>query len=531
MLWTRPATTTDTAAGAFSRGWQRLCGALVGGGVLSLTLAPLSFWPGLFGYALLLGVLLAADRERRRPLERFWLGAAFGFAFHLAGLWWVGMAFLVDTAAHGALLPLGVVGLPLLLAPFHGLAGWLAGLGTRAVVPRIFALAAAVTLTEALRGVVLTGFPWNTPGAQIAASLEMAQGVGLLGLEGMALPAVLMGAALALIWARSTWAALATGAFVLALGSGLYAYGAWRLAAPEPRSAEAPIVRIVQPNIPQAQKWDPAERARIWSTLLRLTETPADRAPVLVVWPETAFPFFYRVPSVEQAELSFALPDGATLLAGAVEVEERGGSRRALNSVYVIDGDGVPLSRYDKVKLVPFGEFLPLRALLSSLGLSRLVGGASEFVAGPKAVALATPLGPLQPLVCYEVIFPRFKPRDEIGVVALANLTNDAWFGDTPGPHQHLRLAQLRAIQSGMPVIRSANTGISAVIDGRGRTLERLSLGERGVIDTALPPIEPPVGARFGWLAGLCFWVMAAVVGWGSRPGAKITLRLNVRLF
>lgn len=475
-----------------SRRLTRFALALACGAALALALAPLSFGPAITAYAALLGLSCAVDRDRRRPLERFALGFAFGFAFHLAGLWWVGMAFLVDTDAHGALLPFGVLGLPLLLAPFHGAALALTGFVPPRIVPRLFALAGAIALTELARGVVLSGFPWNVPAAQ--GGLLLGQGAALLGVEGLAVPVVLIGAAPALVFARGTGRWVAGGA-VAAVAAGLVLYGAHRLGTEAQARPDDPLVRVVQPNIAQADKWAREERERIWMTLLDLTARPSETPPGLIVWPETALPFLYSTPSLEQLQLAAILPEGAQLITGAVEIDGDPAAARATNSVLVLDDRGERVARYDKVLLVPFGEYLPLRGVLSRLGLSRIVGGAGRFSAGAGPRTLETSAGAVQPLVCYEVIFPRFDAPD---ARFLVNLTNDAWFGDTPGPHQHLRLTQLRAIASGLPIARAANTGISAMIDRTGRLQAARALGTEGIIDARVPPAAATVAAKVG---------------------------------
>lgn len=485
----------------------RLLTAFAGGTLLATTLPPFDVLPAIAAYALLLGLLVAADRERPRPLERALIAGVFGFAYHLAALWWIGSALLVDAETFGAFLPLAVLGVPLMLAPFHALAGLLVGLVPARVAPRLLALAAALAATEFLRGIVLTGFPWNVPGVQLASSLTLAQSAALVGVEGLAAPAVLIGAAPALLWARhGRWLALP----IAALAVAMVGFGAARLATAPPAAADAPRVRVVQPNIAQAFKWDPAERERIWRTLLQLTAEDADYD--VVVWPETALPFLYRTPSAEQLALAAALPEGAQLVTGAVEMDPDGAGARATNSVFVIGSDGGVGARYDKARLVPFGEYLPLSGLLSRLGLQALVGGTSDFAAGPGPATLATNAGVVQPLICYEIIFADTPPPDPDGGGArwIANVTNDAWFGNTPGPLQHLRHARLRAIERGVPVVRAANTGISAVIDASGRATAALALGTRGRLDAPLPQARETGFARFGRWPGIGLWLVVA---------------------
>jgi apolipoprotein N-acyltransferase len=487
-------------AGSGAARASRLILAAVSGATLALTLPPFDLLPALAAWSGLLVLLLEAD-GRRASLQRALIGGSFGFGYHLAGLWWIGAAFLVDADVFGAFLPFAVIGLPLLLAPFTAAAAALVGLAPSGAGPRAIALAVAVSLTEWIRGVVLTGFPWNVAGEGLTASTLLSQGASAVGVAGLAVPAVLAGC-LPVLVLRRAWR---TAALSLALLAGLALYGWHRLATAPGTGDERPLVRIVQPSVPQSLKWDAAAAPTTWRRLLDLTAAPG--APDVVVWPETAFPFFYRTPGLAQFDLADALPDGATLLAGAA-MEDDG---RYTNSILAIDGAGVVVDRYDKVKLVPFGEFLPFAGLLGRIGLAALAANASTFSAGAAPAVFARPgLPPVQPLVCYEVIFAHLKPGPPADWIV--NATNDAWFGDTPGPRQHLRLAELRAIERGVPVVRAANNGISAIIDSEGRTVARLPLDARGIIDHRLPRSRGSLYERTGDAPLAVLWAVSIAV-------------------
>jgi len=506
---------------------RRLLAAAVAGAVLSLTLPPFDFLPALAAYSALLALLAVGEaRARRAVLERALLGGAFGFGYHLAALWWVGAAFLVDAEAFGALLPLGVVGLPILLAPFHGLAAALLGLAPRTMAWRTLGFAAALAATEWARGVVFTGFPWNAAGAQLAGFDAFAQGAALVGVAGLAPLAVLCGAVPALLTVHG---ARRLALAVVVVMAALAAFGATRLAVTPTADPAAPQVRVVQPVVPQAEKWDPAQRARIWSRLLALTAAEGPERAQVVVWPETAIPFLWQDESIEAAELAAVL-DGRTLVTGAVALRATPLGRRATNSVLVIGPSGRVEQRYDKVRLVPFGEYLPLASVLSRLGLTALVENASDFVAGTHRSPLALPgLPSALPLICYEVIFPAGEAGPAVGLVL--NVTNDAWFGDTPGPRQHFLHARLRALEGGLPVVRAANNGISAVIDGAGRVVAGLPLDARGAFEA---PVPPTVAAPYAWLGHwplLAFIVSVggaiAVRTWRARNSVYPRVRKN----
>lgn len=494
------------------RGWRLLAAALAGVG-LAFAFPPFDFVPALVALSLLLWVLERGTAAARRPLlERALVGAAFGFGFHLMGLWWIGAAFLVEADRYAALLPFAVIGLPLLLAPFTALGTALAGLAPPSLAWRALALAMALSFTEWLRSFVLTGFPWNALGVGLTQTGLMAQSASAVGVNGLAVAVVLVGTLpVALVERRSRWLAAPVGMILAAMA----AFGAYRLLTVPPTPQDAPLVRIVQPNVPQNEKWDPMLRLPIWQRLLTLTRGDPDAPrPDAVIWPETAIPFLYRTPSMEQTELAEALAPASILVAGAAELVMTANGQRTFNTVTVFGPDGTRRERYDKVHLVPFGEYVPLAGVLTRLGLSALAAGDSSFASGTRAMTIATgALPPFRPLICYEAIFPQVTRGS--GAKWIVNVTNDAWFGNTPGPRQHLRHTVLRAIESGLPVARAANTGISAMIDSVGHIMARLPLGTVGTLTEPLPAARPTLYARVGdaplFAIWLCFSILLVV--------------------
>ncbi|WMS43378.1 apolipoprotein N-acyltransferase [Acuticoccus sp. MNP-M23] len=484
---------------------------------LALAFAPYDLLPALAAYSALLVLLEAGDaRVRRRSLERFLTGFAFGFGFHLMGLWWIGAAFLVDADAYAWLMPLAVVGLPLLLAPFSGIAAMCVGLAPRGMAWRAVALALGVAGTELARGLVLTGFPWNAAGMGLTQSILLAQSASAVGVNGLAIPAVLIGALPVVLAEReSRWLAVPTGLMLAAMAT----YGGYRLWTAPEIAADAPLIRIVQPAVPQDEKWAPEHQAEIWQRLLELTAEPGPAPaageealprPSVVIWPETAIPFQWRAPSAPQAALAGALGPETQLITGAVELAATADGRTVgYNALFVMSPEGRLVGRYDKAHLVPFGEYLPFSALMARLGLSGLAANGGEFVAGDGPVTLQVAgLPPFQPLICYEVIFPH--GAGEPPARWIVNLTNDSWFGNTPGPRQHLRHAQLRAIERGLPVVRAANTGISAVIDAQGRIAGSLRLKAIGTLTERLPPPQP---SHYSGLSDLLLFVILFLGG------------------
>jgi apolipoprotein N-acyltransferase len=442
------------------------------------------------------------------------IGWAFGFGYFLAGLYWVGFAFLVEADLFGWLLPFAVALLPAGLALFTAASCALAVLFWSSGAGRIFALAAAVTAGEWLRGHVLGGFPWNLMGYALAFTDPLAQSAAIFGVYGLSFLTVLVFASPAVLGTAEGKAAARAWLVPLlavAILPALALYGLWRLPGAAQPEVAGVRLRIVQPNIPQRQKWLPENRGKILAEYLSMTDeatSPASSGvsdPTHVIWPESALPFVLSENAEALAAIAALLPDHVTLITGAVRrappaAGDADAKNRAFNSVHVINGRGEIVATYDKANLVPFGEFLPLQGLLERIGLEQLTRMRGGFTAGPAARTLHLEGAPaVAPLVCYEIIFPgsAIDRSDRPGW--MLNVTNDAWFGDSSGPRQHLHQARLRAVEEGLPLVRAANTGISGVIDPYGRIVARLPLNRRGVIDGGLPEALPPtVFARYG---------------------------------
>lgn len=510
---------------ANARGWRRAGVAMLAGLLSVLALAPFFVAPVLFLTLPVLVWLIAPERgamSRRNDLWRaFKDGWWFGFGYFFAGLFWVGEAFLVEAEIFGWLLPFAVTLLPAGLALFYGAAAvvtrafWRPGLAGLLIMAVVFAAA------EWLRGHILTGFPWNVLGYALTAPVELMQSAGLIGIYGLTLwTVVIFAAPLVLaaetrrqgsdLWRYGAGAVLALGPLLAA-----FAYGALVLASAKPDNAEAPRLRIVQPSIPQREKWMPEKQAEIFALHLDLSRRNSQGVEdglagiSLVVWPEAAMPFRPLEHPEALNAIGDLLPDpGAILLSGGLRVEptiaEAGHSREAFNSLLAISDTGQVSAIYDKIHLVPFGEYLPLQPVLEAIGLQQLTKLRGGFASGPNPrPLLALPgLPPIAGLICYEAIFPAAVVQGDERPGLLVNVTNDGWFGNTTGPRQHLHQARVRAVEEGLPMIRAANNGISAVIDANGRILASLGLNVRGVIDAAVPPARaaPPYAAWGDWL-------------------------------
>jgi apolipoprotein N-acyltransferase len=269
--------------------------------------------------------------------------------------------------------------------------------------------------------------------------------------------------------------------------------GSLRLAAAPALGADVVdgvVLRLVQPSIDQASKWKTELRRAHVARQMRLSAAPGAAAPSHLIWAETAVPFLLAREPELRARIAGIVPEGGLLLTGAPRAGAAGADPRLWNSLHALDAEGEIVGTYDKAHLVPFGEYTPLRPLL---GLAKLTAGSVDFSPGPGRVALALPgLPPFSPLICYEAIFPGRVVGSGARPQWLLNLTNDAWFGTSSGPYQHFASARTRAVEEGLPLVRVANNGISAVVDAYGRIVGRLGLNEIGTLDAALP--RPAMG-------------------------------------
>lgn len=468
-------------------GWRANLTAFGLGLLAALALPPLFVLPALaLAFPGLLALLDGAPRARVAAWRGFW----FGFGLNLIGLYWVTEAILVEAARFWWFVPIAVPALSAILALFIGAATGAARFA-RAGWPRAVALAGAWELGDLARQFVATGFPWNPlgsvwefPGRLGDIFIQPAAFVGVGGLT-------LLTVALALTPALGRrW--MLGGAAVLAAWAAL---GIDRLQKPMPEAPHLSVV-LVQGNVAEGQKWNRALLVSIFQRYLRLTREGVAKAgggPAVVVWPETASPALLQRDAGAR-QLIMEASGGHPALVGSVRFDRAG---RARNSLFALVGTGTIAGIYDKWHLVPFGEFQPrwLR-----IGIQIVPGGG--FARGPGPRTLHVPgLPPVGPLICYEAIYSGEIVDEADRPDWLVNITNDAWFGNSTGPRQHLAAARLRAVEEGLPLLRAANTGISAAFDARGHELARLGLDVTGTLDVPLPPPLPPtLFARFGLL-------------------------------
>lgn len=530
-----PAPAAPAAGGAFARwaarlaalaGWRRLGVAALLGLVSSLAFAPLWALPLLLpAFTGLVWLLAGATRGR----SAFAIGWAFGVGHFLGGLYWVGIAMTVDFARFWWFLPISVGGLALGLSLFLGLATWIAWASRTRGFARLLVLSGSWMLAEWLRSWVLTGFPWNQLGSVWAFAAWPIQFASLAGIYGLTLLTLLAAAAPALLGEpglarrqRRGGLAAAWGAMAAALLFGLLRLQGAPATGAE--TVEGVGLRLVQPSVEQTLKWRADLRSQHVERLIALTGEPQGALPIThVVWPETAVPFnLWQDDPLRRLLGEEVVPPGGLLLTGAPRYQQGVGS---WNSLYAIDEAGSIAAVYDKAHLVPFGEYVPFRRFLGSLNITVTQG---SFDAGPGPTTLGLPgLPPASPLICYEIIFS--------GAVTAAggerpawilNITNDAWFGRSSGPFQHYAQARLRAVEEGLPLVRSANNGVSAVLDPYGRALGELPLDAVGVLDLPLPraldraTFYSTLGTSFVVCLLLLPAIVAAAWAWGRRRAA-----------
>lgn len=480
----------------------RLVLALLAGLGVALGQAPFDLWPlAILGLALLFQLIRSAASIRIAA----WTGLAAGTGHFALALFWIIEPFLIDADRHGWMAPFALVGISAGLALF-----WAASAAaTRALGGRALAFVAAFALVELARSYVLTGFPWALIG-HVWIDTPLVHVAALLGHHGLTLLALLAAAGLVqLLSPRLRWQGAGSLALVCAAAlwggmvSGGIGIGAGPAAQADPAArADRPVIRMIQPNAPQHLKWDPAAIPVFFQRQVDYTAAmgldPAQPRPDLVIWAETALSVILENAEPELQAIALAA-DGVPVVLGI----QRFIGQRTYNSALYLDSGGTIRAIYDKHRLVPFGEYMPFGEVLAQFGIHGMAasrGGGFSPGAGPRLMDLGA-LGRALPLICYEAVFPQAILGAPERPDFLMQITNDAWFGTYSGPYQHLAQARLRAIEQGLPLVRVANTGVSAMIDGQGRVTAALPLDRAGWLDAALPQaLAPTVYALWGEL-------------------------------
>lgn len=439
--------------------------------------------------------------DARRAFAAGWW---WGVGHYAVGLYWISIALLVDPQKFAWLIPFAIVGFSVGMALFPGVVGLCSRLWRpRGAAARLIWLAALWGAIEWVRSWAFTGFPWNLTGTVWAFSDAMIQPAAWVGTYGLGMATVLAAAAPAVYgFADVRRADRVTALLAWALLAGLGVGGGLRLEFAHEHVFDKVRLRLVQPNIPQRLKWVANLRnAHVLKQVAMSRRPPAPGAapPTVVIWPETAVPYFLDDDPTVRAEVARAAPPGGVVITGAVRSAlGKDGKRRIWNSLEALDRYGRVLAVYDKAHLVPFGEYVPLRGILP---IEKITAGAQDFSAGPgpRTVRMSG-IPPVGPLICYEVIFPDHVTAPSDRPAWLLNITNDSWYGRSSGPYQHLVAARMRAVEEGLPLVRVANTGISAIIDPYGRIRQSLALGRAGIVDGRLPKglAAAPPYARYG---------------------------------
>ncbi|GGE99665.1 apolipoprotein N-acyltransferase [Aliidongia dinghuensis] len=496
---------------ALASGWRRAgialaLGLLAAGAMPPFNLVPLLFiaFPGL--------VWLIDGRLGWRGA--FADGFLWGLGFYVPSLYWTTEAMFVDIAQFWWMVPFALLGLPALLAVYNGAATALAHRVARPGVARILALAAAWGLAEWLRGHMLTGFPWVLIGYTWSGDalplLAGLQWVSVIGIYGVSVATVLVAALPARLGApdRSALAPL-LGLAGLAAALG---WGGLRLAGgPDPLMAGVTL-RLVQPAFQQtAVSTRELEVARI-QRLLAMAQSPGADKVTAQIWPEGSVGTFINLDTRVRQAIGAVAPANGLVITGTLrgEVDGQGNITQAWNNISAIDPSGTIVGSYDKFHLVPFGEYVPFHKYLQ---FNQIVARRFDFSTGPGPVTIpAGPLPPAGPIICYEAIFPHDVIDEAHRPGWILNVTNDAWFGTSTGPHQHFAIARTRAVEEGLPLVRAANTGISGVVDAHGRVLASLGLGRSGVLDVPLPAALPEA-TPYGRWGDDAFFVLIVVLG------------------
>lgn len=488
----------DTLEGIFAEtsDLSRFVILLIAGLTSALSFAPLYIFPT---YVIALPTLLLMVMVSVSPWQAFKCGYVFGFGHFFAGLYWIGNSFAVEPAVPDWAGYFMVALLALCLAIFIGVVGYSVGWLHRRHSVKTHLLNITVTfvviwiMAEWLRSVIFTGFPWNLSGYIWGFSDVLLQSTAVWGIHGSGLIVVFL--CFVPFLALEKKYLIISPLCGFAVIAALYAYGTNRLP-DEIKFVENVNLRVVQANIKQQDKWAYDKWASNLINYMNMSEGKDNNGITHVIWPETAVIYSLSEEPIRRQLLSQVLEDGGNILTGFPRRKRDGGKTTLYNSMVAINDMGEVSGIYDKSHLVPFGEYIPafLRNMLIPFGLDRLFTGGQDFSPG---VGLRTlnieGLPPVGVLICYEVIFPGQVVDQENRPDWLLNITNDAWYGDSTGPHQHLLQTRVRALEEGLPLVRSAGTGISAVIDPFGRIIAELSLNKRGVINSKLPTkIEAP---------------------------------------
>ncbi len=487
--------------------WKRQALIFLCGAFTSFALPPFYLTPLCFLTFPIFIVLLDSIQNIKNNKKKFFTFALscgiFGFSYFICGLWWLCNAFLTDLDSFGWAIPLAILVPPLYLSLYWFCSGFIVGLLWTKGIARFFALAFALGLAEWLRAFLFTGFPWNSLGYTAMPTPMFMQSDAIVGLYGMNILAVLVySLPTVLLTDEKKKLALFLCLSLILIHSG---FGFYRLHTIENTAEDQKKtywVRIIQPSIQQNVKLRNNTREAMLEAHMNLSAIPTtdkNPEPDFIVWPEASVPYLLYDKSSISMHIASLLKPKQWAMIGAVRVSNDPpySQIQYFNTIAVINAQGNILNTSDKLHLVPFGEYLPYQNLLKKIGLRILADNIGGYSAAHVRKTVTMPNGfSYLPLICYEAIFPHEMTFKGAPPQAIINVTNDAWFGVTPGPYQHLQQAQLRAVELGIPLIRAANNGISAVIDSYGRIVVALAQNTVGIIDSQIPSPITPIGSN-----------------------------------
>jgi apolipoprotein N-acyltransferase len=501
-------------------GWRQTVSSILLGMIAATALPPWYFMPGLFSFA----AFALQLNKCKRPINAAYTAWLFGFGFHLLGIHWIANAFLIDGEKFAFLIPFVVIGLPAILAIFPAITMAILPLISRSPGINAISITFLWSISEYLRGHLFTGFPWNLAAYTISFSENLVQVAAFVGAYGLSFLVVFVAVAPSiLLIKRSSWTQFSTTTFLLSclIPVILWFGGLARISSADQTVDQSVLIRIVQANIPQRDKWKSELRFKHISKYLDLSNFPSKltkfsippKKPDIIIWPETAVPDFLSKNNSLRNFLGSSLSKGSILITGAPSLSINQ-PKQLYNSLFIISKSGEIKGRYDKVHLVPFGEYVPFKDWLP---FSKVVDGLADFHPGTRPNLINVPfIGIVSPLICYEVIFPGSVIRNisKTRPKLLINLTNDAWFGKSSGPFQHLAIAKMRAIEEGIPLVRAANMGISGFYDAYGRNMGEISLNDEGVLDRHLfkPIASSTIYGKFGDTLYFCMMFVCIVV-------------------
>ncbi len=473
--------------------------AFVFGGISTFAFAPFNFIiAALVGFS---AILLITDGIKEKK-EIFKISWCFGFGHFLIGLYWISISLLVDVAKFAWLIPFSISLIPALAACYIGLAILFTNLIAIKLQlnksKKILLLAIIWVFFEYIRSnFIFGGFPWNQIGYIFMFNLEISQLASIVGIYGLSILAIIIcclpslfikikDEKLSFVLAKESYLILFSCLIVLGLS---WIYGSHLLN--KPNYQKSIKLRLVQPAIKQENKWDQRSRYKSFMENIILSKQPGLEEIDYLIWSESAVPYIIdKDNEILLKEISKAIPSKGFLITGGLRAEFKDQNLKEINkvwnSIFIIDSVGNIINSYDKHRLVPFGEYIPFAQFLPFI--SKITDGAVGFSTGngPQTIKVSDNLPSFSPLICYEVIYTDKIIDKNNPPQFFVNLTNDAWFGNSSGPYQHFAMARMRAIEYGIPLVRVANTGISAIIDSHGRIIKQKNLGEKGIVDVEL---------------------------------------------